>query len=186
MMNWLSAPSLDHPGRTVLITAVLALVAAAGMLRLELRTDGDALMPRGHPVIEQSEEDGTEERARKIDTWTRWGLPVAAETVLVDFPWGRAVDTDKVAAVLKANPDTKLLAFVHAETSTGASIPADLLWRASAKGALAAALSSNLELWLHEQQHRRARCDGTESFEQQPEHREAPFTRPLDPPIASE
>jgi len=42
------------------------------------------------------------------------------EAVLVEDPWGRAVDPSKVEATLKANPDAKILAFVHAETSTGA------------------------------------------------------------------
>ena len=40
--------------------------------------------------------------------------------VMVEDDWGRAVDPDKVEAALKANPDAKVLAFVHAETSTGA------------------------------------------------------------------
>jgi alanine-glyoxylate transaminase/serine-glyoxylate transaminase/serine-pyruvate transaminase len=42
------------------------------------------------------------------------------EAILVEDPWGRAVDTEKVEAALKANPDAGILAFVHAETSTGA------------------------------------------------------------------
>lgn len=40
--------------------------------------------------------------------------------VMVEDEWGRAVDPDKVEVALKANPDAKVLAFVHAETSTGA------------------------------------------------------------------
>jgi len=47
-------------------------------------------------------------------------LRCGGEAILVEDPWGRAVDPDKVEAALKANPDTKILAFVHAETSTGA------------------------------------------------------------------
>lgn len=43
-----------------------------------------------------------------------------AHAVMVKDPWGRAVDANKVADALKANPDAKVLAFVHAETSTGA------------------------------------------------------------------
>ncbi len=38
----------------------------------------------------------------------------------VEDAWGTAVDPDKMEAVLKANPDARVLAFVHAETSTGA------------------------------------------------------------------
>ncbi|WP_372871113.1 alanine--glyoxylate aminotransferase family protein [Shewanella sp.] len=40
--------------------------------------------------------------------------------VVVDFPWGTPVDPGVVDGVLKLNPDAKFLAFVHAETSTGA------------------------------------------------------------------
>lgn len=40
--------------------------------------------------------------------------------VMVEDPWGRAVDPQKVEDALKANPDAKIVAFVHAETSTGA------------------------------------------------------------------
>jgi alanine-glyoxylate transaminase/serine-glyoxylate transaminase/serine-pyruvate transaminase len=40
--------------------------------------------------------------------------------VMVEDEWGRAVDVNKVEEALKANPDAKILAFVHAETSTGA------------------------------------------------------------------
>lgn len=40
--------------------------------------------------------------------------------VVVDFPWGAPVDPQVVEGVLKLNPDAKFLAFVHAETSTGA------------------------------------------------------------------
>ncbi|NNM14432.1 MAG: alanine--glyoxylate aminotransferase family protein, partial [Gammaproteobacteria bacterium] len=40
--------------------------------------------------------------------------------VMVDDAWGDPVDPEKVEDALKANPDAKILAFVHAETSTGA------------------------------------------------------------------
>jgi len=40
--------------------------------------------------------------------------------VMVEDTWGVAVDPAKVEEALKANPDAKILAFVHAETSTGA------------------------------------------------------------------
>lgn len=53
---------------------------------------------------------------RMIQNVTRIG----AEAVVVDSPWGRAVETDKVEQALIDNPDAKFLAFVHAETSTGA------------------------------------------------------------------
>ena len=41
--------------------------------------------------------------------------------VIVEQAWGRAVDTDALEEALKENPDAKIVAFVHAETSTGAS-----------------------------------------------------------------
>lgn len=42
-----------------------------------------------------------------------------AKVVLLQFEWGKPVCTETVAEAVKANPDAKLLAFVHAETSTG-------------------------------------------------------------------
>ena len=40
--------------------------------------------------------------------------------VVVEDTWGEPVDPNKVADAFKKNPDAKILAFVHAETSTGA------------------------------------------------------------------
>ncbi len=53
---------------------------------------------------------------RMIQNVTRIG----AEAIIVDSPWGRAVEVDKVEQALIDNPDAKFVAFVHAETSTGA------------------------------------------------------------------
>jgi len=50
-----------------------------------------------------------------------------AEAIMVQDEWGRAVDPDKVESALKAHPDAVALAFVHAETSTGASSDARIL-----------------------------------------------------------
>lgn len=50
-----------------------------------------------------------------------------ATPIMVQDDWGKAVDLQKVEDALKSNPDTKLLAFVHAETSTGARSDAKLL-----------------------------------------------------------
>ncbi len=47
-------------------------------------------------------------------------IRMGGELVCVEDIWGQAVDLNKVEEALKANPDIKLLAFVHAETSTGA------------------------------------------------------------------
>ena len=43
------------------------------------------------------------------------GIPV-----MVNDDWGKKIDLNKVEECLKENPDTKIVAFVHAETSTGA------------------------------------------------------------------
>jgi alanine-glyoxylate transaminase/serine-glyoxylate transaminase/serine-pyruvate transaminase len=43
-----------------------------------------------------------------------------ATAVMVQDTWGEPVDPDKLEDALKANPDIRTVAFVHAETSTGA------------------------------------------------------------------
>jgi len=43
-----------------------------------------------------------------------------ATPVMVEDEWGKAVDPNKLAEALKANPQASTVAFVHAETSTGA------------------------------------------------------------------
>jgi len=47
--------------------------------------------------------------------------------VVVEDAWGTAVDPNKLEDALKANPDAKIVAFVHAETSTGAQSDAATL-----------------------------------------------------------
>jgi alanine-glyoxylate transaminase/serine-glyoxylate transaminase/serine-pyruvate transaminase len=42
-----------------------------------------------------------------------------AEAVVVDMPWGRAVDPSVLEDVLKRTPKATVVAFVHGETSTG-------------------------------------------------------------------
>ncbi|MDR9826444.1 alanine--glyoxylate aminotransferase family protein [Vibrio sp. FNV 38] len=49
------------------------------------------------------------------------------EAILVDDEWGTPVSVDKVEQALIAHPDTKIVAFVHAETSTGALSDAQAL-----------------------------------------------------------
>ena len=56
---------------------------------------------------------------RIADTARRAG----AEVVALEEPWGRIVPPDRVAAALDSHPDAKLVALVHAETSTGAHQP---------------------------------------------------------------
>lgn len=50
-----------------------------------------------------------------------------ATAIMVEDDWGKAIDCNKVEDALKANPDAKILAFVHAETSTGAQSDAKAL-----------------------------------------------------------
>lgn len=50
------------------------------------------------------------------------GIPV-----VVEDPWGRALDPNKLEATLKAHPDARIVSFVHAETSTGARSDAKTL-----------------------------------------------------------
>ncbi len=52
---------------------------------------------------------------------------MGATAIMVEDDWGQAVDCNKVEDALKANPDAKVLAFVHAETSTGARSDAKTL-----------------------------------------------------------
>jgi alanine-glyoxylate transaminase/serine-glyoxylate transaminase/serine-pyruvate transaminase len=47
--------------------------------------------------------------------------------VVVDDAWGQPVDPQKLEDALKKNPDTKIVAFVHAETSTGCQSDAQTL-----------------------------------------------------------
>ncbi|HIJ22255.1 MAG: alanine--glyoxylate aminotransferase family protein [Gammaproteobacteria bacterium] len=47
--------------------------------------------------------------------------------IMQQDPWGRAVDPQKLEETLKTNPDAKIVAFVHAETSTGAQSDAETL-----------------------------------------------------------
>ncbi len=50
-----------------------------------------------------------------------------ATAVVVEDEWGRAVDPAKVEKALKDHPEARLVAFVHAETSTGARSDAEAL-----------------------------------------------------------
>ena len=57
--------------------------------------------------------------------------------IVVEDKWGEPVSLEKVEAAFKANPDTKVLAFVHAETSTGVRSDAEgLIKIANEYGAL--------------------------------------------------
>ena len=46
-------------------------------------------------------------------------LRIGGELVLIEDTWGEQTKPEKLRQALKENPDTKIVAFVHAETSTG-------------------------------------------------------------------
>ena len=52
---------------------------------------------------------------------------LGATAIMVEDEWGTAIDIAKVEQALNDNPDTKIVAFVHAETSTGACSDAKAL-----------------------------------------------------------
>ena len=54
--------------------------------------------------------------ARMIENVQR----VGAKLIIVEGEWGRAVDPQQLEDTLKRNPQANIVAFVHAETSTGA------------------------------------------------------------------
>ncbi|RZR32201.1 pyridoxal-phosphate-dependent aminotransferase family protein [Vibrio vulnificus] len=54
-------------------------------------------------------------------------IRAGGEAVLVDDEWGTPVSVEKVEQALTQHPDSKILAFVHAETSTGARSDAETL-----------------------------------------------------------
>lgn len=60
---------------------------------------------------------------RMIENVERCG----ATALRVDDEWGKPVDPQKVEDALTANPDVRILAFVHAETSTGVRSDVDAL-----------------------------------------------------------
>ena len=63
-----------------------------------------------------------------------------ANTVMVDSPWGKPADLNALEDALNANPGTKMVGLVHAETSTGAITPlTDAIDLAHRHGALVVA-----------------------------------------------
>ena len=72
---------------------------------------------------------------RMVDIAQRTG----AEVKVVTGDWGRIIEADQIEAAFKEMPTAKLLAFVHAETSTGIMQPVDDIVRiAHEHGALVA------------------------------------------------
>ena len=56
-----------------------------------------------------------------------------AEAVMVNDDWGRAIDINKLEQAIKENPTAKAIAFVHAETSTGAKSDAKSICELASK-----------------------------------------------------
>ena len=54
---------------------------------------------------------------------------IGGEAILVEDAWGAPVDPNKLGEALAKNKDAKIVAFVHAETSTGARSDAQTLCR---------------------------------------------------------
>ena len=60
---------------------------------------------------------------RMIENVERMG----GQAIIVDDEWGKPVDPNKLEDALHTHPDAKVVAFVHAETSTGVRSDAELL-----------------------------------------------------------
>jgi len=56
-----------------------------------------------------------------------------AEAIMVEDPWGSTIDIDKAEQAMSDNLDAKAIAFVHAETSTGACSDVQALCGLAAK-----------------------------------------------------
>jgi len=52
---------------------------------------------------------------------------IGGQAIIIEDDWGAPVSPQKLEQCLTENPDTKIVAFVHAETSTGALSDAKLL-----------------------------------------------------------
>ena len=61
--------------------------------------------------------------------------------IMVDDDWGKAIDPQKLEDALKAHADAKIVAFVHAETSSGVMINKPLRTVGIPKGCLVAMLA---------------------------------------------
>jgi alanine-glyoxylate transaminase / serine-glyoxylate transaminase / serine-pyruvate transaminase len=62
---------------------------------------------------------------RMVDVADRCG----AKVIRVDQAWGKVIEPERMIEVIKKNPEAKLCAVVHAETSTGAQQPLEEIGR---------------------------------------------------------
>ena len=53
--------------------------------------------------------------------------------VILEFPWGKSVDPQKVEEALRKDPEIRILSFVHGETSTGVLSDAETLAKIAQK-----------------------------------------------------
>ena len=60
-------------------------------------------------------------------------IRAGGKPVTVDVEWGKSADLDAIDAALAANPEAKILAFVHAETSTGVWADAEAICKVAQK-----------------------------------------------------
>jgi alanine-glyoxylate transaminase/serine-glyoxylate transaminase/serine-pyruvate transaminase len=134
ILEALSRPTIGHldPAFIGLMDEIKALLQYAFRTRSELTMPVSApgsagmetcfvnlVMPGDKVVIAQNGVFG----GRMKENVERCG----GTAVMVQDDWGHTVDLQKVADALKANPDAKVLAFVHSETSTGARSDAQAL-----------------------------------------------------------
>jgi alanine-glyoxylate transaminase/serine-glyoxylate transaminase/serine-pyruvate transaminase len=61
---------------------------------------------------------------------------LGGDAVMVEDEWGSAIDLDKVGEAIAAHPDAKVLAFVHAETSTGVRSDAEALCKLASEAGM--------------------------------------------------
>lgn len=136
ILEALSRPTIGHldPQFVTMMEEVKALLQYAfqteNALTLPVSAPGSAGMetcfanlvePGDHVVVCRNGVFG----GRMVENVERCGgIPI-----LVDDPWGQTVDPDKLAATLSAHPEASIVAFVHAETSTGARSDAQALAR---------------------------------------------------------
>lgn len=127
VLSALARPTIGHldPAFTAMMDEL------KDLLRMAFRTDNALTMPISAPGsagMETCFVDLVEPRDKVVvcingvfgGRMRQNVLRAAAEPVVVEDDWGRAVDPNKLDEALKAHPDARIVAFVQAETSTGA------------------------------------------------------------------
>ena len=134
VLQAMARPTVGH-----LDPAFVALMdEVKGLLRQVMRTNNDLTFPLSAPgsagmeacLVNLVEPGDTVVVARNGVFGGRMHSIVeraGGRPIAVDDAWGEPVDPAKVEAALKAHPEASVLAFVHAETSTGALSDAETL-----------------------------------------------------------